>query len=828
MRKSSILMLFMLLTIISLAQNNEGRVYGVVNDGDKKNSSQPTVMLLNASDSSVVKMTVADKLGNYQFEEVKAGKYLVSASAVGHETGYSEAFELNESSISAVLKTIELSVQAKSLGGVTITSKKPFIEQKTDRMVVNVEASVTNVGANALEVLEKSPGVSVDNDGNISLKGKQGVVILIDGRPAYLSGADLAALLKNTNSSQLDQIEIMTNPPAKYDAAGNSGVINIKMKKNKQVGYNGTISLNYGQGKYSKFNESVNMNYRRNKVNLFANLSHSYRENFQNLNIQRNFRDKNSKEILSYFDQQARMRPSNKSYYAKVGADIFASDKTTIGFSVSGFNNPEKFNNDNTTLISDNMGQLSQQTLATTRINERWKNISANAYLRQVLDTAGKEITVDLDYIKYNSTRDQQLINRYFDGNGNVLKVPDTLIGNLPQHITIYSAKADYTHPLKNGDLFEAGIKTSYVETNNDAGYFNMMDGIPVTDKGNTTMFRYKENINAAYVNLNKKFSEKWSAQLGLRLENTNAQGMSNGYSYDSNTDTFYPSDTSFKRNYTQLFPTAYFTYAASKKHQFNINYGRRINRPGYSDLNPFILFLDKYTYQQGNPNLKPQFSHNIELRHIFSNFLITTLNYSQTNDIIQEVLEQIEEENKTFVKKSNIAKQRQFGLSVNANFQVKEWWSVNIWVNGFSNKFTGIINDTTVSLNASTLQTNITNQFKFKKGWSAELSGFYHTGGLDDVFLIKPFGLMNIGISKQLFKNRASLRFNVRDVLYSQKIKGNVKYSNLDVAFQNSRDSRVFNVGFTYRFAKGKAGGNRKKAGGASEEQSRVNAGGN
>src|SRR6476659_9224936 len=185
---------------------------------------------------------------------------------------------------------------------VIVTAKKPLVEQRIDRTIINVDASPTNVGSSALEVLEKSPGISVDKDGNISLKGKQGVLVLVDGRPTQLGGSDLANLLRSMNANQLDQVEIMTNPPAKYDAAGNAGVINIKTKKNKQFGYNGAISLSYGQGKYPKYNEGFNFNYRKGKFNLFTNLSHNYRKSYGHLDIQRNFRIKDTKEIKSFFD----------------------------------------------------------------------------------------------------------------------------------------------------------------------------------------------------------------------------------------------------------------------------------------------------------------------------------------------------------------------------------------------------------------------------------------------------------------------------------------------------------------------------------------------
>ena len=258
--KNLLPLFLMFFTIAAFGQTNNGKVVGTVIDGNTKTIESATIALLKASDSSVAKMSVADKTGRFTFEGIAEGKYIVSISAIGHTKGFSEVFEINASNLTVTLKTIELMPVAKSIGGVTVTARKPLIEQKIDRTIVNVEAAATNVGATALEVLEKSPGVSVDKDGNISLKGKQGVQIYIDGRPTYLSGTDLTNLLSNMNSNQLDQIEIMTNPPAKYEAAGNSGIINIKTKKTKQLGYNGSISSTYTQGRLPKASNSFNFN----------------------------------------------------------------------------------------------------------------------------------------------------------------------------------------------------------------------------------------------------------------------------------------------------------------------------------------------------------------------------------------------------------------------------------------------------------------------------------------------------------------------------------------------------------------------------------------
>lgn len=804
----------LIVSISSIAQA-KGSISGKIIDQQSRPMPSATVTLLKAKDSASIKFSVTDRAGIFQFENIPSGHYIVSVSSVGHAKAYSEKFEINETQSSATLKAIELAPISKKLAGVTVNSNKPFIEQKVDRTVVNVEASVTNVGNSALEVLEKSPGITVDKDGNISLKGKEGVVVLIDNRPSYLSGPDLANYLRTMQASQLDQIEIMTNPPARYDAAGNAGVINIKTKKNRQFGYNGSVTVGYSQSQYSKFNESFNFNYRKNKVNFFTNLGHNHGEGFNKLTIQRNFRDKDTKNLLSYFDQVTRRKGENNSYNAKLGFDYFAGKNTTFGIVFTGYNSDRNSDMNNVTNIFNTSAQLDRAVRAISADNQDWKNFSTNLNFRQVMDTSGTELTADLDFITYDSRNLTSMINSYYNASGGSTDASDTLLGALPQNIKIYSGKMDYLQPLKKGRKFEAGIKSSVVKTDNNARYDSVRNGGIVPDLNRSNYFIYEENINAAYANLSSPLGKKWNGQVGLRLENTNAKGNQ------------VTSREKFDRHYTQLFPTAYLQYKHNDKNSFVLNYGRRIRRPNYQSLNPFINFLDRYTYQQGNPNLKPQFSHNTELSHTYKNFLTTTLNYTRTTDIIQEVIEQNEEKQETFIKQLNIAKQRQFGLSMNASNQINKWWSSNIYVNVFNNRFDGIVNNTPVSITATTMVMNGSQQFKFAKTWNAEISGFFRSAGLEGVIRIKPLGMMSVGFGKQIMKGNGNVRLNVRDVLYTQKFRGISKYSNIDAAFQGRGDSRVANLSFSYRFSKGKMNGApKRRASSASDEQNRVGVG--
>ncbi len=805
-----------------------GKITGSIKDGgNQKIIDAASVSLLKAKDSALVKVAVTDKDGNFAFENIKDGNYLVLATSIGHVKTYSSSVTISAGNASATVGVLQLVPSDKAMKEVVVSSKKPLIERKIDRTIVNVDASITSSGSTALEVLEKAPGISVDKDGNISLKGKAGVIVYLDGRPSYLSGPDLANMLRNMTASQLEQIEIMTNPPAKYDAAGNAGVINIKTKKNKLFGYNGSITTGYTQGRYARFNEAVSFNYRNKKVNFFSNFSYNRNHRSQELYILRNFRDAGTKNIKSIFDQSTDMESQSHNYSAKAGLDYTVSKNTTIGLVVNGFYNPSLWQSSTKTSIYDPNYNLTDVTTAITQNEEKWKNFSSNVNFRTKLDTAGQELTADLDFIQYKATSVQPLTSTYFDNAGNQLKAPEVLNGTLPTNIKIYSGKVDYTLPLKKDAKFEAGIKTSFVNTDNNARYDSVKTGYSVLDSARSNHFIYDENINAAYVNYSRPLGKKWTAQLGLRIENTNSNGISKGYTFNVAQNKFEYTETKFKRSYTQLFPTVYLQYTANEKNQFVINYGRRIERPDYQDMNPFVHFLDRYTFEQGNPNLSAQFAHNIELSHTYKGFLTSTVNYTKTTDIIQMVLEQNEVTKETFIKKANIASSEQVGLAITANKSITKWWSGNIYANVYNNHFKGVVGTEPISLGVTSFMVQLQQQFKFKKGWAAEVSGFYRSKGLEGVIYIKPIAQVNAGVSKQVLKNQGSIRLNVRDIFAGSVFKGYSKYGTVDANFKNVNDSRAVSLTFTYRFNKGKLkAGSGKRNSGASDEQNRVKSG--
>lgn len=804
--------------MVSQAQTNQPAVEGIVYDDAQKSLESASASLLKASDSSQVRATVTDKSGRFQFENIPLGRYLVRISAVGYSKVYSPVFEYSKSSI--VLNSLVLPKHSEELTAVAVTSKKLFFEQKADRMVVNVDASPSNAGTNVMELLERSPGVSVDKDGNISLKGKQGVMVMIDNKPTYLNPSQLANYLKSLPSSAVEQLEIMTNPSAKYDAAGNSGIINIKTKKNKVKGFNGSLTLTETQGVYAKPGASLNMNYRTGKFNIFANAGYTYWQGFQNLQITRTYLDASNKAVNSIFSQNTQMNFVNPEMNLKVGLDYYLSNKTTLGFVVSGFRNLENVKSTSTINLMNPDHQVDSIVYSPSTNNGKWKNGSVNLNLRHQFDSGGTEITADLDYMNYTSSNDQYFNNITYDPDW-VEKSHTVLTGNLPSTINIYSFKTDFTLPLNKTLKLEAGLKTSFVSTNNDANYYALVDNKQEPDTGKTNHFVYKENINAAYVNLSKQLN-KWNFQAGLRLENTNYSGHQLGNPY-----TVMNNDSSFSSSYVNLFPTVYISYKLNEKNQFAINYGRRIDRPAYEDLNPFLFFLDQYTYQAGNPYLQPQYSNNIEISHTYNNFLTTTINYGDTRNYFSETFEQFG--HATIVRKGNIGRRQNAGISMSAQIPVRKWWTAIAYANFVYNKFNGELYGETLDVAAPTFLANLNNQFKLPNGWGAELSGFYRSKGVDGQIIIDPMGQVSAAITKQLFHEKANIKLAARDIFYTQQVKGYINFQETEATFHNRRDSRQISISFTYRFGKPIKGPQpRRNAGGANEESNRVKTGGN
>ena len=789
---------------------SKSTVSGQINSAEgAKGLSSATVTLLNKKDSSLAKAGVADAAGRYFFENVKEGTYFLSATSIGYQKINSAPFTLNNENLNREISPLTLQIAEKSLSIVTVTARKPFIERKADRTIINVDGALTNAGNTAMEVLEKSPGVSVDKDGNISLKGKQGVIVTIDGKQTYMGAQALANYLQTLPASNLELIELMPNPSSKYDAAGNSGIINIKTKKIRQKGFNGSINSTYGQGRYGRTSNTLNLNYRNGRFNVFSNLGFTDRKVQQVLDIHREYTN-NSGVQTAVFDQTAIFLKKRQSRNAKLGIDFYANKKTTIGLVFSGYVNPTSQIGGNTSYLKDGSSVISSILTSESTDKEKWKNGAINFNISHNLDSAGTTITADVDVLKYKNMQGQQFASQFFNPDW-VKQSSEELISELPSAINVYSAKTDFVRPFKSGLKLEAGLKTSFVKTDNLAAYFNVIGGINSVDNDKTNHFTYDENINAAYVNFSKDI-KKWSLQGGLRMENTNYKGNQFGNPVKA--------DSSFDRSYTGLFPTAFAGYKLNKNHDLGFSYGRRISRPDYEDLNPFVFFIDKYTYEAGNPFLKPMYTNVFEFSHTYKKFLTTTLNYTHSKDMFNEFF--IQSGYATIVSNNNYGSIDDISLAINAELKPTEWWTIMPYAEFNHNAVNSVFSGVALKTKGSGFNTNMNNQFKFKKGWGAEVSGFYRSGMKSGQFNMQSMKQLSTGVSKQVLKGKGSVKLNVSDVFNTNQQQGVIKFQNTAAGFTQKTDTRFVSLNMSYRFGKPMKT-KQRKTGGAGDEQNRI-----
>lgn len=799
------------------AQNiTRGKISVIVVNEKQEGIENATVELRKIKDSSLTKTAITDKTGLAEFENIPFGSYLLKSSVMNHTNQFSGSFDLSaERPFVQVPKMLLVISAGTELKGVVVSAKKPFIQKLTDRIVVNVDNSIVSAGSSAMDVLERSPGVSVDQNDVIGLRGRQGVIIMVDGKPSPMTGADLANYLRGLPSGAIDRIDIITNPSAKYDAAGNSGIIDIHMKKDQRLGANGTLTTGYGQGVYPKTNSGVTFNYRNKKINVFGNYNYSYRENLNHLLLDRNFFNNGTFSGADKKDNYSKM-PVN-SHTGRLGADFFASKKTIIGFVVNtNFNRFHRTNYNNSIVFNDQKQPLSTfQAIATN--NDHNNNMVANLNLKHTFDSTGKELTADIDYGVYNSNSLSTNATKYYKLNGTTQQPDYTLNGDQDGKLTLKTAKVDYVNPLKNGLKLEAGFKTSFVSSDNDAKFFDVSSGTPENDVNKTNRFFYDENNNAAYLNFSKEF-KKFNLQLGLRGEQTNVKTHQ------------VKGDIRFDSSYFQIFPSAFFNYKLKEDQTLGVSVSRRIDRPGYSQLNPFLFLIDVTTYATGSPGLLPQLTWSYELNYTLKN-LNFTLGYSRTKDVqniaivrFRDVFPTIPSaDNVTVQIPINLTSSDYFGLTVAAPITINKWWNMINNANLYYNRFNGRLAGTTLNNGKAAFDARVNNTFTLKKGWTAELNGSFNSGGQYGFMVLDPQWGIAAGIQKLVLKNKGTIRFNVTDIFWTNLPKAVITYNNYIEKWHAYRESRVANLTFTYRFGKKTVAAARRRTTGSEEERQRA-----
>ena len=798
---------------LSVSAQQPLEVSGKVLDSLSTPMDNAIVLLLKGNKKQLEKTTFTEQNGTFSFSVSNVDTFYVSVNQLGYQNYISEPYIFSSSNNDIKLQDIVLRFSNNKLSEVTIVSSVPLIERKLDKSILNPDALISAAGLTAWELLSKAPGVITEDNGVVKLKGRSGTAVFVDDKPTYLSGVDLESYLKSIAASQVKQIEVITNPSAKYDASGSGGIINIVLKKNKTKGVNGSFSTNYGQGRYPKSSNSFNLNLNGKKVSFFSSIGNNYQSFFQDLNIYRRYKNPDL-STKSLFNQNTYIKVNNQSYNARLGLDYYINKSTTLGVSLKSLMNFSQISKYNKAELLDSSEIISNYVYADNSENLKFNNLTANVNVRHQFDSLGKQLSADIDYVTYSTYSDQIFLND--------VKLPDATVvyqdkqnGKLPSQIDIAALKIDYENPLKNSAKLDLGFKSSYTKTDNEAIYTITQNDVTQDNYNLSNHFKYNEMINSLYGNVTKSYS-KIDIQAGLRFEST----ILNGYQLGN---LLKPSST-FNRTYHNLFPTLYLSYKLDSlsNNVLILSYGKRVNRPFYKDLNPFVRPLDKYTYYAGNPYVQPTFSHNVSLSHSYKNYITTSVSYSNIVDNIQETIEI--NNGVYYARPGNIGSSEQYNLSIESAIPFAKWLSTSIYSELVYSHFKSKLYNQTLDATGTYWFINATNSFNFKKGWSAEISGQYISDFIDSQFSFGDYGFINLGLQKKVLKDKGNLKFSLTDVMYTNTIRGRINNLDLtDARWKSLLDTRVASITFNYRFGKNTITKPRHNSNGSESEQNRV-----
>lgn len=765
------------------------------------------ILLKKVADSSILKIENAKPGEIIEYQQIPYGHYFLQVMYLNLLVLSSKPFEVQKNL--TLLEDLEVKPVAAELKELKISAKKNMIERKTDKLIYNVDATLTSAGEDALDILQKSPGISVDPNGNISMRGKSGVLVMINGKTSFVQGEQLNNLLKSTMGNQISKIEIISNPSSKYDANGNAGIVNIILKKEMKQGSNGTVNLSYGKGYYRKSNNSISLNHRRDRLNFFASYQFVNNIGFNDLRLYRQFYAQGKYEG-AYHQNNYIVFPFY-NHISKIGMDFNPTSKTILGVVVNGILN--KFNpfGDNKTFIEDS--NYTRQSYYTTanRSKDLWYNFGANINFKHDFDSSGTELSADADYVQFGNFTTQNFTTRYFDLQDHENKAAYLLLGKIKGQLGIKTLKADYIHPMKNNVKLECGFKTSFVKADNNLEFYNESSGAAIYDSTQSNHFIYKENINALYASLSGE-RKKNSIQIGLRAEQTIAHGNQIN------------NQISFSRNYWQLFPTFFLTHKFNANHDVGFSFSRRIQRPTYDQLNPFKFFLDPSTYKEGNPYLVPQNAYIFEISHTFLQQFTTTLSSNITNKSITEVLIPAEGQNNiTIQTNKNVNKQYVYSLGISAPYKIKKWWNSMLDASVYYSEYDGElasqpIHSSTISFNAKSMHT-----FTLPKQFTLQVDAFVQYAERYSFSTLSPFGSVNLSLQKSAWSKRATFKFSANDLFYTSRFRGSSHFNNYHEDFYVQRDSRNFMLALSYRFGNNALPASRRRTGGAEDEKQRA-----
>lgn len=769
---------------------------------DKENPAEGAIVSLISANSTLAVKYLTDSLGNYEFFAAP-GSYVVSAALLGYKI----------SSGTITLKTappvqqhdMMLIRDNQILDEVTVRGTKPYIERRPGKVILNIANSLTASGNNAFDLLVKAPGIRADQYDNLIMNGRSGTVIAFDGKPQNLSAEEIANLLRATQADAISQIELISNPGARYDAAGSSGIINIRFKKEENAGTNGSVNTGFGYGESYKINSGISLNNRTKRTNLYGNYNYGNNKGQERVFLDRNV---NRNSFITNFNVHNEDSKIRKAHNLKTGLDYFLNSKHTIGMMLTGLLNDMRSLENNRSVISNN--SLADSTIFTlSDENRRVSNIGYNINYKALFDPAGRELSVDLDYLEYNRSSAEQINYSYLDRQNISYRQKQYFRNSSPSAISGTSVKVNYSHPLSKTAKFDSGIKSSNVTSNNTRNFDQLQDNQWRDDLFRSSQFSFSEQIHAAYINFSNKIKNT-SFELGFRAEQT----VSEGKIIDQRV---------LNRNYINLFPAIQVSQQLNKKNNLGLSYSRRIGWPGYEDLNPFYYFLDQYTYREGNPFLKPELTSTFELSHSLNEKFTTTLRYSFVKDVLMNINEQ---DDVTKVNKSvrrNLESQQNWGIEVYTPLEIAKWWSAAVTGQAYYQRFTSAPGDVQLNNSKPYFILNLQQDFSFKNNLTAEITGNFESSSAYGIFVFEPYYVLDAGIGKTLFKGKSILRLSISDILNTNGYRFYTSYNNLDYYSKEKRETRIASLSFNYKFGKNSVKPARRRVSGLQDESIRI-----
>lgn len=763
-----------------LAQDTD--IKGRVLNQDNQPVAVASVYLMSSTANVLIKSAVTDENGVYTIIKAPKGSYYIEVTSVGYSKGKSAVFELGDQTYQA--EDIKLSPSSQSIETVTVQGQMPTVRNVNGKLVLNVENSTLAAGNNALEVVKRAPGVSVDKDDNLQLMGQQGVTVTIDGRQTYMTGEQLSNFLKSTDAAQIKSVEVSTTRSAKEDAEGAVGSINIVLKKNNTEGFNGSFIASAAHGKHLRGNSSLSLNYKKRNTTLFGSYAYTNDKQENTLDLYREIRNR---ENITYFDQKAKFLERSKNHNFRAGIEQKTSENNTMMFQVSGNSYSEKSENSSFTNIGSAPSKIDSILRSPAKNDMGLDRISLNFNNEYKMDTLGQKLTLDLDWSIFNNDANMNYDNRMEFPDGTLVKPEQIDRSIMPTDIDIYVGKLDYVKPFKQGNL-EAGLKYSKVKSDNNMVYDRLDGDVWENIAKRSSHFVYDEQIAAGYLDYSRPFG-KWTAKVGLRAEYTisDAQFISN--------------DASVKRDYLDLFPSANIGYNMSENHIFSLGYAKKITRPNYRFLNPFRYYIDEKTYQLGNPDVKPQYTHGFTLNYTLMQMFNFTLGTDITNDAIVESMGQDSVLNETWVTRENLGRSVTSYLNMNIPFKVGKFWTMNNNITGIYMHFKGPIAGYEVDRGSFFIQANSFHNFRINPQWSFEASVNGNTPFIYNLFKIQGRINTDLGVNYNFKDQKSSLKLAVTDVFRSNRNNLDTDFNEFRSSIRQYNDNQTVRLTFTYKF---------------------------